>query len=168
MAYDELYDGDQVRPLYRKYLLQQTQLPLTERNRALKLARSLIQGDADFLPMVRLLEKREYDDLLKGVRQRARAIRLFLQDHFHGDHTYERAGVLTSAKVEKLQQRYFTPARTTSLRPENIQFWYAPDIVRDEARQFRVIEDNIGFVGGMGDLEVLAEASQALGVRIPT
>ncbi|RYZ70071.1 MAG: hypothetical protein EOP05_13850, partial [Proteobacteria bacterium] len=34
--------------------------------------------------------------------------------------------------------------------------------------QFRVIEDNIGFVGGMGDLEVLAEASQALGVRIPT
>jgi len=34
----------------------------------------------------------------------------------------------------------------------NWGFWYGPDIIRGADGQFYVCEDNIGYVGGMGDL----------------
>jgi hypothetical protein len=39
---------------------------------------------------------------------------------------------------------------------------YGPDIIRDEAGTFRVIEDNPGFIGGVGDLRLAFSESLKL------
>jgi uncharacterized circularly permuted ATP-grasp superfamily protein len=167
MAYDELYDDGVVRPIYRNYLKQDSLRTGAERARALKTARACVSGDADFLPLVRLMTEREYRHLSAGVRQRGRALRMFLIDHYLGQKTYERSGILTASQVAEISRRYKTSFEMPALHPENIQFWYGPDAVRDEDGNFRIIEDNVGFVGGIGDLEALATASKALGIAIP-
>lgn len=167
MAYDEIYDGDVIRPLYRKYLLEDSRRTDSQRTHALRVARKTVHGDAQFTPLVRLMTDRDYRRLQAGVRQRGRALRMFLIDHYFGGRSYVAAGILTKFEIDKIQSRYDSLPNQVTLRPENIQFWYAPDTVRDESGEFRVIEDNVGFVGGMGDLEAFAEAIDVLGARIP-
>eukprot|EP00494_Astrolonche_serrata_P004835 UN04850 len=38
------------------------------------------------------------------------------------------------------------------------QFWYGPDLVRGSNGVFYVCEDNIGYVGGLGDLACSKES----------
>lgn len=163
MAYDELYDRSELRPIYRRHFQKFFQLTSTQKNEVLRKARASVNRDADFLPLVRLLSKPEYEALTAGVKQRGRALQMFLHDHYFGKRTYEKAGVLSSALVQKIKNRYSALPRGFALRPEHLQFWYAPDIIRDETGAFRVIEDNIGFTGGFGDLEAFAKASRILG-----
>jgi hypothetical protein len=163
MPFDEIYAQGAVRSTYRKQLLALEKVPGPVRALSLKAANRMVQGDASFLPLVRVIPSAEYKLLSAGVKQRGLALRMFLADHFHGPRSYEAAGIVSAAEVNWIKSRYnpFPP-----LREQNIQFWYAPDIIRTANGSFRVMEDNLGFVGGIGDLEALAAASSALGMPL--
>ncbi len=162
MPYDEIFDGETIRPLYRDSYRRFSEMSFVDRRRVDRGTRACIHGDADFLPLARLMRASEYEQICVGVRQRGRALRLFLEDHFFGERSYSK--VISRAQVARIQSRYPSAALP---RRENLQFWYGPDIIRDESGSFRVIEDNIGFVGGMGDLEALANSLEVLGAPLP-
>lgn len=106
----------------------------------------------------------DYQKLTAGVRQRGRALRLFLIDHFTGHRSYEAGCGIDAAEIREICARHPKGPSALKLTPQQIQFWYAPDITRDDSGAFRVIEDNLGFVGGMGDLCAFRDAMKVLGV----
>jgi uncharacterized circularly permuted ATP-grasp superfamily protein len=164
MPFNEVFSELSVRSIYQKQLahFQERKAPA----RALKACRALVSGDADFLPLVRVLSDVDYEKITQGVKQRGQALQLFLADHYFGDRSYERSKLLSARQLREIQSRYEPLPAALNLRPENLQFWYAPDIVRDECGKFRVIEDNVGFIGGIGDLQALAHASKILGTNL--
>jgi len=167
MPFDELHASGQIRPIYRKHYESFLAKSAAERTRGQKLARARLSGDADFLPLVRLISATEYAGIVRGVKQRGRALQLFLADHYLGGRSYERAGVISKTLVQRIAARYPLSANQPALRRENIQFWYAPDLIRDEDGKFRVLEDNVGLIGGIGDFEAFVDASAALGFVTP-
>ena len=130
----------------------------------LRMARNAFHDDAEVLVWPRLFTVSENRSIRRGVAQRGRAIQLFLHDHYFGHRTYARAGVISTAAVERFLVRHGERDAGKLLSPAHLCFWYAPDVVRDAEGDFRVIEDNTGFVGGIGDLAAIRAAASALGV----
>ena len=162
MPYDELYDGETIRPHYRDCLIGRSRSTPEQRNEAWRRAMGHFSGDCQLPPLVRILPADEYREIVAGVKQRGRAMQMFLYDHYFGGRKYELAGLITDAEVARIESRYERiPAGGP--RPENLQFWCAPDVIRNIDGKFAVLEDNIGFVGGIGDLSALAAAAQNLG-----
>ncbi len=115
-------------------------------------------------PMPRVMLESEVEMLRKGVSQRGEAIRRFLEDHFSGAKTYQQAGIFADGALERLFTRYFENTLEGKVDGKSIAFVYGPDVIRGPDGGFYVIEDNHGFVGGMGDL---ITAREALFQRIP-
>ncbi len=134
---------------------------LTEKQKKLHVdqSRKQFMGDNALEPMPRIIPAEEYDRVLKpGVEQRAQAIVAFLQDHYSGRRTYADAGVIPQEVVDRIVRRGNDHFFDQSLRGmKNINFMYGPDIIRDSKGTWRVIEDNPGFIGGVGDLRLAQE-----------
>lgn len=47
---------------------------------------------------------------------------------------------------------------TGKVNPASISLFHGPDIIRDPADVFRVVEDNTGYLGGTGDLKLALES----------
>ena len=105
--------------------------------------------------MPRIIPEKEYDLTLKaGVEQRAQALLAFLKDHYSGERSYAKKGIIPANLVSKIIKRNKEQAYEGLIPPEQIRFMYGPDIIRDKTGTWRVIEDNVGFLGGLGDLRL--------------
>jgi uncharacterized circularly permuted ATP-grasp superfamily protein len=121
-------------------------------------------GDNALFPLPRLILDSELQLLRDGVAQRGNALRAFLQDHYSGEKSYLGADIFPKGVLEKIIARYHEHDYMGKLNPQTISFIYGPDIIRKPDGQFAIIEDNIGFVGGIGDLMI---AREILFKRIP-
>ena len=170
--YDEIYDKHgRVRPQYQEVIEEIDKMSPTATKRFLRETRREFSGDNALDPMPRIIPAEEYDNVLKkGVEQRARAIRAFLQDHYSGKRHYMKFGIIPERVILRLLERNLEIGYDGKVPPEIISFLYGPDIIRDRRGQWRVIEDNPGFIGGIGDLrlaqKLIVERIQAVGRAI--
>jgi uncharacterized circularly permuted ATP-grasp superfamily protein len=158
-GYNEIFDASgRVRPEYREAYDVWSHLTDADRAAFLTSSRRAFEGDNALDAMPRMISAQEYDAVLKpGVEQRARAIRAFLQDYFSGRKTYAQSNVIPESVVQNLVHRSAEAGFANLVRPDMIAFMYGPDIIRDAGGTWRVIEDNPGFIGGVGDLKIAQE-----------
>jgi hypothetical protein len=122
-----------------------------------RLAGRPLGDDHSVAPVPLALSEADHRRLYNGVAQRARALQQFYVDSFLGDQTYLRSGTpLTAALLDEMMSvigtsvDYFR-AWWQGHAPDEVRFVYGPDLVRDSGGQWRVIEDNVGCVGGCAD-----------------
>ncbi len=125
------------------------------------------QKDNALLPFPRILSQEEAEILQKGVAQRGLALQAFLKDYYSGKNTFIKAGIIPKEVLDRIIQRHGEEEWITFIRPQHLNFWYGPDIIRappdlknPKIPQFRIVEDNTDFIGGIGDLELAKESLQ--------
>lgn len=154
-AFDEIFDSSgNVRPLYQEIYQLWKQRHSTSEDAFLIQSRRMFKGDNALDSMPRLIDSTEYDQLKRGVEQRAKAIRAFLKDHYSGRKYYAQAGVLSQDVADRIIARSGEGGYKGQVNPATVSFFYGPDIIKDGNGQWRVIEDNMGFIGGVGDLKL--------------
>lgn len=112
-------------------------------------------GDNPLSPVPRILDPEEFEYLKNAIDQRARAMRAFLKDHYSGRKEYARANAIPKAVVDRAISRTGEAGFEGVVDPENINFFYGPDLVRarnGNRVSWYILEDNTGYVGGLGDL----------------
>jgi uncharacterized circularly permuted ATP-grasp superfamily protein len=146
-----------VKDQYEALLGVYTSIPATQRQTLYQQFLADYQGDNSMLPVPRLIPSQEYESVLKpGIEQRGRALLLLAQDWYSGEASFLKKGIVP--------ENVFYGALTRQgesgfhVRPESITFPYGPDLAKDNNGQWRVIEDSIGMLGGMGDLLISQEA----------
>lgn len=157
-GFDEIHNEDQaVHPLYLESYEAWLKMSDKDKSRYLKKSKKAFKGDNQLEAMPRILSGNEYDEILKkGIEQRAEALIAFLNDHYSGERSYIAAGIIPEKTVQTIIKRSGDQLYDQLLRQQKMSFVYGPDIIRDSDGNWRIIEDNIGFVGGLGDL-VLAQ-----------
>lgn len=156
--YDELYMGGTLRTKYeplREYL-ESRDFP-HDQEKFLDYSREAFHGDNAMSSVPRILTAEEAEELNRGVRQRAEALRAFLQDHFSGEKTYLKAKIIPQDVLQRVLKRTGDDAYEGLVDPKTVSFMYGPDILRDARGQWRVIEDNPGYIGGVGDLKIASD-----------
>ena len=157
--FSELFTQDgYVREHYKAILTIYKNMTPAQREAFVKESKKLFRGDNALHPLPRILTTGEYDVLNRGVQQRGTAIRIFLQDHYSGRKLYAERGVIPKQVVDRIIERAGEHFYAGHVKPEHISAIYGPDIVRGSDGQFYVIEDNLGYVGGLGDLKIAREA----------
>ena len=158
-AYDEMFDGDELRPPYRRLrssLDAMTTPDLVARVEALQ-ASYLDQGvtfdiggeerafPLDILP--RVIEMDTWSTIDKGVQQRVKALELFLADVYDAgqlftDGVIPREVIATSAHYHRA---------AANVRPPNGVRVHVSgiDLIRDNNGEFRVLEDNVRVPSGV-------------------
>jgi uncharacterized circularly permuted ATP-grasp superfamily protein len=113
------------------------------------------RGDNKLYHIPRMLSQQESHDIYTGVMQRARAIQAFLLDHYSGTRpkAYAASKVVPKSVMKSLLKRN---GEKMLVQPgmDNWGFWYGPDVIRAPDGGFYVCEDNLGYVGGVGDLSI--------------
>jgi len=166
-AFDEVRDSEgNVRANYDGiYQVYERMTPSQRVRLRNQFHRQDFQGDNALLPLPRVIDANEYEQTLRpGVEQRGRALTEFLKDILSGRFEIAEAGIIPKEFIEALLRQYNAEEWAKVLRPEDLSFWYGPDLVRSADGQFRVLEDNIGNLGGIGDL---VTAQESLFERIP-
>jgi hypothetical protein len=162
--YDEIYDqNQQVRPTYQDILPIYQQLGSKKQEQFLKSAKKDFHGDNALDPLPRILSESEYNQLRRGTEQRGNALLLFLQAYYSGDWPRIEK-VIPKETLQRIIERAHETAYLGHVKPESVAFPYGPDIIRDAQGKWRVVEDNPGYIGGVGDLKI---AREILLKRIP-
>lgn len=116
-------------------------------------------GDNKLLSFPRIITEEDYALLAKGTKQRGLAIIKFLKDYFSEGKIFQdtqlKREVFENIIKRNIEEDWYSHLKD---RPDLLRFWYGPDIIRDAHGEFRVIEDNPGFIGGVGDLKVATQA----------
>jgi uncharacterized circularly permuted ATP-grasp superfamily protein len=149
--FNEIYGDDgQVRPHYAGVLDHWKSMAPKKRRALHTRSKHLFSGDyaQDALP--RVLTQNEFEFLSRGVAQRARAILAFLHDYSTRGTRWSR--IMQAATLNSIIARHHTGNSLKKIQPDQIAFPYGPDIIRNRAGQWRVVEDSAGLLGGMGDL----------------
>jgi uncharacterized circularly permuted ATP-grasp superfamily protein len=115
-------------------------------------------GDATRIhPVPVILSDRELEWLAAGTGQRARALQCFFADISYGSANFlDQPEGMPSDVVDRILPRYGHHRddlrRCWSGRGRaDVCFTYAPDLIRDKDGLWRVLEDNIGCIGGLAD-----------------
>lgn len=157
-GYNEIRDeAGNVRPLYKDIVPMVENLSLAETEKFLKESKRAFFGDNALDPMPRILSAREFGELERGVQQRSQALVLFLKDYFSGERKFEKAGVIPKGLIDTIAARNADHLYQGLVKAKEIHFFYGPDIIRDQNGVWRVIEDNPGYIGGIGDLKIAQE-----------
>jgi uncharacterized circularly permuted ATP-grasp superfamily protein len=157
VAFDEMFGPDgALRPAYQELALWLKQTPPDaleyRRKEAELLFRRIgitfaVYGDAEaqerlipFDVVPRILTAAEWALLDRGLRQRVKALNLFLRDIYHGRDIL-RANVIPDDLI--FQNPVFRPEMNGQIVPHDIYVHIAGvDIVRVDANEFYVLEDN--------------------------
>ena len=158
-AYDEMFDADAVRSPYlrlRESLQTMTTPELVSRVEALQ-ASYLDQGvtfdiggeerafPLDILP--RVIEQDTWSTIDAGVQQRVKALELFLADIYDAGEVFDDGviprGVITTSSHYHRQAGNVRPANGVRVHVSGI------DLIRDNAGEFRVLEDNVRVPSGV-------------------
>ena len=160
-AFDEIYgtsQGQRVRLVYEGIIEHYEALSQAEKEDLAKATLRDFDGDNSLLPLPKVLSEIEFEELSKGVEQRGKALRAFLEDHYSGKKKYLDKGIIPEAVLERVIKRAGEEDWDKFIKPSNLNFWYGPDVIRGPPSsefpngQFLVVEDNHSFIGGMGDL----------------
>jgi uncharacterized circularly permuted ATP-grasp superfamily protein len=157
VAFDEMFGPDgALRPAYKELALWLKETPPDaleyRRKEAELLFRRIgitfaVYGDAEaqerlipFDVVPRIISAREWTLLEKGLKQRVKALNLFLRDIYHGRDIL-RANIIPDDLI--FQNPVFRPEMNGQDVPHDIYVHIAGvDIVRVDAEQFYVLEDN--------------------------
>jgi uncharacterized circularly permuted ATP-grasp superfamily protein len=152
LFYNEIFDNHgNLRPAYADIYPVYESLGSKRQDQFLVDSKKDFRGDNAMDAMPRALTWDEYSELKKGVEQRARALQLFLKSYYSGNWAdVER--VIPRPVLERIVSRTHESPYLGLISPDSIAFPYGPDIIRDLAGQWRVVEDNPGYIGGPGDL----------------
>lgn len=153
-AYDELYDQKgNLRPQYRpikEYIYNTTR---AEQKRFRIYSTKRFRNDNALSDIPKILTREESDRLQKGVEQRGRAILMLLRDHYSGKKSY--TAVIPRHVMNRIIDRYDEQVYADMLNNiDNFMMFYGPDLVRNAKGEFVALEDNVGFIGGVGDLKL--------------
>lgn len=156
VMFDEMRNGGEVRGAYQGVAAWLDAVPLEELHRKKALAEALFRrigitfavygegGDPErlipFDLVPRVFDAREWDIIDRGVKQRARALNLFLHDAYTAGEVFE-AGVVPRAVVEA-NEAYQPLMRGVSPPGEVYTHIVGIDIVRTGVEEFYVLEDN--------------------------
>jgi uncharacterized circularly permuted ATP-grasp superfamily protein len=157
VAFDEMFGPDgALRPAYKELALWLKETPPDaleyRRKEAELLFRRIgitfaVYGEAEaqerlipFDVVPRIISAKEWTLLEKGLKQRVKALNLFLRDIYHGRDIL-RANIIPDDLI--FQNPVFRPEMNGQDVPHDIYVHIAGvDIVRDDAEQFYVLEDN--------------------------
>ncbi len=151
--WNEVYQEDgTVRPQYSLVIDYISKMTDKQVNDFIAKSKKLMSGDTPISPLPRVLTQTEYDTLKAGTEQRAKAVQLFLMDHYSGKQSYRNKvipGEIIDSIVARTGEANYKDAYKR-VDPSNLKFrfLYGPDIIRDKDGKFLVLEDNLGFVGG--------------------
>lgn len=162
--YDEVMGPNGVRTHYQHYWNIYSKTSAERRQKFVKNSIQDFRGDNALLPLPRVIHSGDALFLRTGVEQRAKAIQAFLKDYYSGKKDYLKYGVIPEEIVQGCINRSKEFALQAMGPNPEFNFWYGPDIIRDSEGVFRVVEDNTGFIGGMGDL---LKARQSLSKNMP-
>lgn len=156
--YNEMRDDTgKLRPAYRPLKGSLESLSPAKRRQFKRKSIDAFWLDNALSPVPRVLEPEEFDLVKRGVKQRARALMAFLKDHYSGRRTYLSEGIVPEDVVRNALIRSGELGFDGLIDPEAITLFYGPDIVRaekDGKKNWYVLEDNTGYVGGFGDLNL--------------
>lgn len=162
--YNEIFDETgKPRPGYAEILPFYQKLTDAEKRKFEELSVADFQGDNALDPLPRILTESDQRTLRRGVEQRGTALRLFLSDYFAGK-TERFAKVIPKPALDKIVKRAGLDGWGGKVHPDSVAFPYGPDIMRDADGAWRVVEDNLGYIGGPGDL---VQARETLFNRLP-
>lgn len=151
--YDEIYDeSGKVKPQYSEVLKVYNKLSKTKKEEFAKQTKIDLTGDNEINILPRIITENEFKTIQTGVSQRATALKMFLEDHYSGRKSYLKENVIPSTVLDEIVKRHGSEDWDKYLKNHKFTFFYGPDIVRIEDGSFAVIEDNIGYLGGFGDL----------------
>jgi uncharacterized circularly permuted ATP-grasp superfamily protein len=152
--YNEMYDNNgQLRPQYRGAMQVLSQVTPAQEKDYVKRSNQAFKKDNSLSLTPRIILGTEYDQMLDaGYDQRARALRAFLKDYFSQQKKYLQ--VISEDTLKRIVERNHDSKFLGQVNPDDIDFPYGPDIIKDSSGQWRVIEDNPGAIGGPGDLEL--------------
>jgi uncharacterized circularly permuted ATP-grasp superfamily protein len=165
LYYDEVFDENgAIRPHYRDIFPHFAELNKKRREEIRKGTLKRFEGDNALSPLPLVTPEEEFRRLQAGVAQRGEALLRFLQDHYSGDKSYIRDGIIPEEVIRQIVERSTEAGYEGLVNPDEISFLYGPDIIRDAQGVFRVLEDNTGFLGGQGDI---IEARESLRAFMP-
>lgn len=165
LYYDEIFDRDgKLRPQYQDIYPRILELNQKEKQELRRLTKKDFRGDNALSPVALITDQAEHARKREGVAQRGKALLRFLQDHYSGEKTYLKQGVIPPDVMGRVLERAGEGIFEGQIDPKKIKFLYGPDIIRDAEGIFRVLEDNTNYLGGQGDL---VEARESLWRRMP-
>jgi len=173
VAYNEVFQANgQLRPAYQQYFERTGLHPLNvSQNGAQALTLNPMGDRISILPIPVVLADSEYQMIQRGVRQRAKTLQLLFADLFiNPTPKVFNSPLILPEGVPPLSENLirgisesegysFDLVRSTwqGMSLEDIHFTYGPDLVRNPEGQWVAIEDNIGPVGGIGDVDSVIE-----------
>ena len=154
--YDEVRDKNgEVRPHYRPLIPYMNSVTPQKRAAFTRRSRTAFNQDNALDDIPRILPEKDFEFLKGVVEQRAHALVAFAKDYASGNRRYEK--LIPPAVLKRMLARSGELGYTGDLNPEQISFYYGPDIARTEVNgkpQWYFLEDNTGYVGGLGDLNL--------------
>ena len=149
--FNEIFtENGQVRSHYSKVIEHWNNVSAKDRNVLKVRSKKLFSGDYFQDPLPRILTQEEFQCLRRGVEQRGRAIMSFLRDYCVNGDDWKK--VIPAQLLHSIIERHHAGNLLKGSNPDRLAFPYGPDIIRDRAGNWRVVEDSAGIVGGMGDL----------------
>lgn len=150
---------------YKKYRDVYDSLTDDEKAKLEILGKKDFKGDNSLLPYPRIISEEDATKLKAGVAQRGKAVLKFFQDYYSGKKDYSKKGILPERIVQRIVARAQENGWEGYVTPESINFWYGPDIIRGptdpkkpKTSNYRIVEDNTAFIGGVGDLKLARES----------
>ena len=164
--HDELYDDQgSLRQQYAKILPYLEKKSSAEQKQYLERSFKAFNGENEAHTIPRIIPAEFKEKFIDpGISQRAKALVAFLKDHYSGKKSYSK--IIDPALVEKIIARNGEAGYAGLVNPEDITFFYGPDMIVDADGVWRVIEDNTGFIGGPADVQVLRELTMSRDKKI--
>ncbi len=156
-AYDELYDraGGVRTAAQRLSRRSGRSVDHPEPRHLNNLHESSLRGGVPIAPLPLVLDDAEFRRIAAGAAQRAAMLQLLFHDLFCGRRRVL-DGVLDADLVARIVDMH--GCRVDELRAywagagvDAVRFIYGPDLIRDASGEWRVLEDNIGCLGGVGN-----------------
>ena len=159
--YDEIFDGESLRPAYQEVYPICEKMELQNPSLIDKFEKKSLRdfmNDNKLYHIPRMLTISEHENITRGVEQRAKAIQCFLQDYLENDMNAKcfTENIIPPKTFKQILYRNHEQTFSGDFNKKlfnNWGFWYGPDLIRGPTGQLYVCEDNIGFVGGLGDLD---------------
>ncbi len=156
--YDELYDKDgNLRPQYELLRPYIERTGPRSRSEFSRYSYRRFGEDNSLSDLPRILTQEEYATVKAGVEQRAAVLRALLRDHYSGRKEYLKAGIVSEATMNRIIGRNFEHSFQNLMAKTDFNFFYGPDLFRAPDGSFVIVEDNIRYVGGIGDLIISYE-----------
>lgn len=159
-AYDEIFGPTgELRPGYTPQIIE----PSEELQNAL--LRNPLGDHIQIHPVPLLLSNQDAHLMISGGAQRALALQAYFANLILGDMSALHVPELPSPQLFERILKEANEGSLSQLRrlwrnhtPDDIHFLHGPDILRAPSGDLWVVEDNVGYVGGFGDLGNIHQA----------